>query len=386
MIVQEEALKQAKARIAELESKASETSFLGSAPKIGPWGAAPRAPAGPCAPSLGSRASRPQPRRRRSRCRWAAGGGGGSFLRTALTTAAGVAGGALLFQGISSMFGHSTSQALANPAINPSSLLPPDQFSQPMSDRTWRPPTTTIPVRDSDDSGFDDFGLRQLERRRHLARTTRGRNIGDYRSLYLDDAERAQSLRHAGGVGLPYKEHAVNISKGEQFQPDFLKISPNNRIPAIVDPDGPGGKPISVFESGAILIYLAEKTGKLIPKDPRKRVATFEWLMWQMGGFGPMLGQAHHFLGMKEPDSTASSATSRKRSGSMACSTSSFAQECVSRATVHHRRHRDPWAGPPRAPQGRSQGLPERQALVRHRQCASGGGQRHGRSVPELTA
>jgi len=96
-------------------------------------------------------------------------------------------------------------------------------------------------------------------------------------------------------VGLPYKEHAINISKGEQFQPHFLKISPNNRIPAIVDPDGPDGKPISVFESGAILIYLGEKTGKLIPKDPRKRVAMLEWLMWQMGGFGPMLGQAHHF-------------------------------------------------------------------------------------------
>ena len=103
-------------------------------------------------------------------------------------------------------------------------------------------------------------------------------------------------------VGLPYKEIPINISKGEQFQPHFLKISPNNRIPAIIDPDGPDGKPISVFESGAILIYLGEKTGKLIPKDARKRVAMFEWLMWQMGGFGPMLGQAHHFLGMKEPD------------------------------------------------------------------------------------
>jgi len=99
-------------------------------------------------------------------------------------------------------------------------------------------------------------------------------------------------------TGLPYKEHAVNISKGEQFNPDFLKISPNNRIPAIVDPDGPDGNPVSVFETGAILIYLGEKTGKFIPKDARKRIATMEWLMWQMGGFGPMLGQAHHFLGL----------------------------------------------------------------------------------------
>jgi GST-like protein len=99
-------------------------------------------------------------------------------------------------------------------------------------------------------------------------------------------------------VGLPYEEHAINISKGEQFQPDFLKISPNNRIPAIVDPDGPDGKPISVFETGAILVYLGEKTGKFIPSDAGKRIAMFEWLMWQMGGFGPMLGQAHHFLGL----------------------------------------------------------------------------------------
>ena len=99
-------------------------------------------------------------------------------------------------------------------------------------------------------------------------------------------------------VSLPYTEHAINISKGEQFEPDFLKISPNNRIPAIVDPDGPDGKPISVFETGAILMYLGEKTGKFIPTDARKRVATMEWLMWQMGGFGPMLGQAHHFLGL----------------------------------------------------------------------------------------
>jgi len=99
-------------------------------------------------------------------------------------------------------------------------------------------------------------------------------------------------------VGLPYTEHAINISKGEQFAPEFLKISPNNRIPAIVDPDGPDGAPISVFETGAILIYLGEKTGKFIPTDARKRIAMLEWLMWQMGGFGPMLGQAHHFLGL----------------------------------------------------------------------------------------
>jgi GST-like protein len=97
-------------------------------------------------------------------------------------------------------------------------------------------------------------------------------------------------------MGLPYTVHPVNISKGEQFAPAFLEISPNNRIPAIVDPDGPGGQPISVFESGAILIYLGQKTGKFWPLEVRRQVPVLEWLMWQMGGFGPMPGQVHHFL------------------------------------------------------------------------------------------
>ena len=100
---------------------------------------------------------------------------------------------------------------------------------------------------------------------------------------------------------LPYRVKTVNITKDEQFNPAFLAISPNNRIPAIVDPDGPDGKPISVFESGAILIYLAEKTGRFLPRDLRGRVAVLEWLMWQMGGFGPMPGQVHHFLMVKDP-------------------------------------------------------------------------------------
>ncbi|QCI68963.1 glutathione S-transferase N-terminal domain-containing protein [Phreatobacter stygius] len=95
--------------------------------------------------------------------------------------------------------------------------------------------------------------------------------------------------------GLPYTVHTVNIGKGDQFKPEFLAISPNNRIPAIVDPDGPDGRPISVFESGAILQYLGRKTGKFYPADERKRVEVDQWLMWQMGGFGPMLGQTHHF-------------------------------------------------------------------------------------------
>ena len=95
--------------------------------------------------------------------------------------------------------------------------------------------------------------------------------------------------------GLPYEVRLVNIGKGEQFEPSFLEISPNNRMPAIVDPEGPGGKPISVFESGAILLYLGRKTGKFYASDERSRVEVEEWLMWQMGGLGPMLGQNNHF-------------------------------------------------------------------------------------------
>ena len=103
---------------------------------------------------------------------------------------------------------------------------------------------------------------------------------------------------------VPYNLHPVNISKGEQFNPDFLKIAPNNRMPAIVDHDGPGGKPISIFESGAILQYLGRKTGKFYPKDPRQRVAVEEWLFWQVGGLGPMAGQANHFLHYTQEDLT----------------------------------------------------------------------------------
>jgi GST-like protein len=95
--------------------------------------------------------------------------------------------------------------------------------------------------------------------------------------------------------GLPYNVIPVNISKGEQFAPEYLSISPNNRIPAIVDPQGPGNRPISIFESGAILQYLGRKTGQFYPRDERARVATEEWLFWQMCGLGPMAGQAHHF-------------------------------------------------------------------------------------------
>ncbi|WP_185983093.1 glutathione S-transferase N-terminal domain-containing protein [Aureimonas mangrovi] len=96
-------------------------------------------------------------------------------------------------------------------------------------------------------------------------------------------------------LGVPYETKYVNIGAGEQFEPAFLKISPNNRMPAIVDPEGPGGEPISVFESGAILQYLGRKFARFYPSDERARVAVDQWLFWQMGGLGPMAGQAHHF-------------------------------------------------------------------------------------------
>ncbi|MBD3663754.1 glutathione S-transferase N-terminal domain-containing protein [Sulfitobacter aestuariivivens] len=97
-------------------------------------------------------------------------------------------------------------------------------------------------------------------------------------------------------MSLPYATHLINIGKGDQFNPAFLKIAPNNRMPAITDPDGPDGAPVSIFESGAILQYLARKTGTFCGNTERERIAVDQWLMWQMGGLGPMAGQAHHFL------------------------------------------------------------------------------------------
>ena len=97
-------------------------------------------------------------------------------------------------------------------------------------------------------------------------------------------------------LALPYRVHAINIGKDDQFKPDYVRINPNSKIPSIVDPDGPDGKPISMMESGAILVYLADKTGKLLAKSGRQRYAALQWLMFQMGGVGPMFGQTHHFL------------------------------------------------------------------------------------------
>lgn len=96
-------------------------------------------------------------------------------------------------------------------------------------------------------------------------------------------------------LGRDWQVHPINIGQGDQFQPDFLKISPNNKIPAMVDSEGPDGKPISLFESGAILLYLAAKSGRFLPRSDRQKYEVLQWLMFQMGGVGPMLGQAHHF-------------------------------------------------------------------------------------------
>jgi GST-like protein len=101
-------------------------------------------------------------------------------------------------------------------------------------------------------------------------------------------------------IELPYEVHPINIGQGDQFKPEYLAINPNNKIPSIIDPDGPGGKPLTLFESGAILMYLAEKSGKLWPTDMRQRYTVIQWLMFQMGGVGPMFGQANYFFRLEE--------------------------------------------------------------------------------------
>jgi len=101
-------------------------------------------------------------------------------------------------------------------------------------------------------------------------------------------------------IGMPYEVHPVDLSKGEQFRPEYLAINPNNKIPAIIDTDGPGGRSFKLFESGAILMYLAEKTGKLLPAETQRRYEVIQWLMFQMGGVGPMFGQANYFFRLQE--------------------------------------------------------------------------------------
>jgi GSH-dependent disulfide-bond oxidoreductase len=101
-------------------------------------------------------------------------------------------------------------------------------------------------------------------------------------------------------IAMPYEVHPINLGQGDQFKPEYLAINPNNKIPSIIDTDGPGGKPLTLFESGAILMYLAEKSGKLWPTDMRQRYLVMQWLMFQMGGVGPMFGQANYFFRLEE--------------------------------------------------------------------------------------
>jgi GST-like protein len=125
--------------------------------------------------------------------------------------------------------------------------------------------------------------------------------VNEIIDLYAFDTPNARKVTVAlEEMGLPYAVHVVDIGRGEQFAPDFLAISPNNKIPAIVDRQGPDGAPLSVFESGAILLHLAERSGRFMPADPRRRIATLEWLMFQVGGFGPIPGQVHHFVALQD--------------------------------------------------------------------------------------
>jgi GSH-dependent disulfide-bond oxidoreductase len=119
--------------------------------------------------------------------------------------------------------------------------------------------------------------------------------------LYAFDTPNGRKISVAlEEMGLPYDVHVVDITQGRQHEPAFVALSPNHKIPAILDPEGPGGQPLGLFESGAILIYLAEKCGRFLPQDPVRRLRALEWLMFQMAGFGPMPGQVHHFLGLQD--------------------------------------------------------------------------------------
>ena len=183
--------------------------------------------------------------------------------------------------------------------------------------------------------------------------------------------------------GLPYNVHKINIgTNAEQFTPEYLKINPNGKIPSIVDPDGPDGKPIAMMESGAILIYLAGKTGKFLPNSERGKYEALQWLMFQMGGVGPMFGQAHHFMRAKKDEIPVRQRALRqrgqaplRRDGPAPC------EERLFRARVLDRRHGDlSVGGAPRVAPRRPGGVPGGQALVRRGRGAAGGGERNGGS------
>jgi GST-like protein len=237
----------------------------------------------------------------------------------------------------------------------------------------------------SDDSGFDSSERRHLEEpattkgERELATielhtwgTPNGRKV----SIMLEEC------------GLPYSVHKVDISKGEQHKPEFLKISPTTASRRSSIPTVPGGKPISLFESGAILIYLADKTGKFLSKEPVQKYKTLEWLMWQMGGVGPMFGQAHHFLraaptkieyGIKRYVDEAKrlyGVLDKQLAGNAYAPGADYS---IADMAIF------PWTRATNGTRSNLADFPQRQALVRHGQCAAGRDQGHGGSVPELT-
>jgi GST-like protein len=172
-------------------------------------------------------------------------------------------------------------------------------------------------------------------------------------ALFAADAERREGLDHAGGdLGLPYEPHLIDIGKNETWTPEFLSLNPNGKIPAIIDPDGPGGKPLGLFESGAILLYLAEKTGKLLPQDPaRLRYETIQWVFFQMAAIGPMFGQLgffHKFAGREYEDKRPRERYAARASACLACSKPRLVQKVrtwIMGERLHHRRCRERSAG-----------------------------------------
>ena len=183
-------------------------------------------------------------------------------------------------------------------------------------------------------------------------------------------------------LGLPYKVIPINIGKGDQFKPEFLAITPNHRIPAIVDPDGPGGKPLTLFESAAIMIYLSEKTGgKLIPKDPVGRYKCLEWMMFQMGGVGPMFGQYNHFANYAVGKDPVRDRALYQRGGAAASRAGQAAGGggVARRRGIQHGGHHHVSLDPQsRAAQHQPGRLSEREALARCDRGASGGAARRG--------
>ena len=180
-------------------------------------------------------------------------------------------------------------------------------------------------------------------------------------------------------VGLPYEVRPINLQKRDKLSPEYLAVNPNNKIPSIIDTDGPGGQPFKLFESGAILMYLAEKTGKFFPQDMRKRYEVIQWLMFQMGGVGPMFGQANYFLPSSGESPLRHRALSQRSAPALQSLGPTTRAERVSCRRVLHRRHRHiPLGLAPRHASGEIGGISERETLVRRDFGAAGGSARDG--------